>query len=134
MSTQLIYREQIIFLAQKICLTGCMSLYTHGLVFPLQVEIDSLIQCREQAGQLLKGKNMLPTGYVLKSHLIARTKSVKRKAVEVDVEDDLYDGIKRLYNDDPPSMVKSLSCGSELGQEVDNSAGSYNHVQPVSAN
>ena len=119
---------------QKFRILKILNFHPCACVFPLQVEIDSLIQCREQAGQLLKGKNMLPTGYVLKSHLVARTKSVKRKAVEVDVEDDLYDGIKRLYNDDPPSMVKSMSCGSELGQEVDNSAGSYNHVQPVSAN
>ena len=48
------------------------------------------------------------------------------------MEDDFYDGIKRLYNDDTPTIVKSMSCGSELGQETDSSAGSY--VQPVSAN
>lgn len=95
-----------------------------------EIEIDSLIQCREVASQLLKGKNMLPTGYLFKSHQIARPKSVKRKAEQVELEDDFYDGIKRLYNDDTPSLVKS--CGSEL--EVDSSAGSYSHVQPVSAN
>ena len=75
---------------------------------------------------------MLPTGYLFKSDLVARSKSIKRKAVEVEMEDDFYDGIKRLYNDDTPAIVKSMSCGSELGQETDSSAGSY--VQPVSAN
>lgn len=97
-----------------------------------EIEIDSLIQCREVAGQLLKGKNMLPTGYLFKPPPTVRPKSVKRKAEEVEHEDDFYDGIKRLYNDDPPCFVKS--CGSELGQDIETSAGLYNHVQPVSAN
>lgn len=97
-----------------------------------EIEIDSLIQCREIAGQLLKEKKMLPTGYLVKSQTAIRTKSVKRKAEQIELEDDFYDGIKRLYNDDPPSFVKS--CGSELGQGTDNATGSYNHVQPVSAN
>lgn len=94
-----------------------------------EIEVDSLIQCRETVSQLLKEKNMIPTGYLFKSHPTARPKSVKRKAEQVELEDDFYDGIKRLYNDDtPPNLVKS--CGSEL--EIDSSAGSY--VQPVSAN
>ena len=97
-----------------------------------QIEIDSLIQCREIASQILKDKKMLPSGYLIKSQTATPTKSVKRKAEQIELEDDFYDGIKRLYNDDPGSFVKS--CGAELGQGTDNATGSYNLAQPVSAN
>lgn len=97
-----------------------------------EIEVESLIQCRELASQILKEKKMLPSGYLVKPRTATPTKSVKRKAEQIELEDDFYDGIKRLYNDDPASFVKS--CGAELGQGKDNATGSYNLTQPVSAN
>lgn len=94
-----------------------------------EVEIDSLIRCREIAAQILKDKNMLPTGYQFKSHpvvacgAIARSRSFKRKADHVDLEEDFYDGIKRLYNDEQNS--------SDIG--LDSSASAFAKANPVCA-
>lgn len=88
------------------------------------VDIDSLISCREIAGQILKDKNLLPTGYKFKSNpavtcgALARSRSFKRKADLVDLEDDVYDGIKRLYNEE---------------QEADK-VSSFTKANPVCAN
>lgn len=96
----------------------------------MQVEIDSLIRCREIAAQILKDKNMLPTGYQFKSRpvatcgIIARSKSFKRKADLVDLEDDVYDGIKRLYSEE--------QGGSEMG--IDSGVSPLNKANPVCAN
>lgn len=103
------------------------------------IEIDSLIHCREIAGHILRTKNMLPTGYQFKSRVhtnrnpIVRTKSIKRKAEQVELEDDVYDGIKRLYNEDTQDIA--LSCGSELKLDSEG-ASSVTHsvVQTVAAN
>lgn len=73
---------------------------------------------------------MLPTGYQFKSHptvacgAIARSRSFKRKANHVDLEEDVYDGIKRLYNDEQSS--------SEIG--LDTSASAFSKANPVCAN
>ncbi|KAL4230118.1 hypothetical protein ACF0H5_010503 [Mactra antiquata] len=93
------------------------------------VEVDSLIRCREVAAQILKDKKMLPTGYQFKSlHVtscsaIARSRSFKRKADLVELEDDVYDGIKRLYNEE--------SSGSEV---LDGDVSDFTKANPVCAN
>ncbi|XP_045205716.1 cyclin-I-like [Mercenaria mercenaria] len=94
------------------------------------VEIDSLIRCREIAAQILKDKNMLPTGYQFKTNpvatcgTIARSRSFKRKVDLVDLEEEVYDGIKRLYNED--------QGGSEIG--LDDEASVFTKANPVRAN
>lgn len=88
-----------------------------------EVEIDSLIRCREIAAQILKDKSLLPTGYRFKSNpavtcsALARSRSFKRKADLFDLED-VYDGIKRLYDED---------------QEMEKASG-FTTVNPVRAN
>lgn len=106
-----------------------MSVKSNFVIFVLQVEVDSLIRCREVAAQILKDKKMLPTGYQFKSlHVtscstIARSRSFKRKADHVDLEDEVYDGIKRLYNEE--------SVGSEV---LDVEVSDFTKANPVCAN
>lgn len=99
----------------------------------LQVDIDSLIRCREIAAQILKDKTMLPTGYQFKSwpkrkqrDTFTRSRSFKRKVDHVEIEDDVYDGIKRLYSEDPIAMT--ISCSSEFGQDNETTS---QFVQPA---
>ena len=90
---------------------------------------------------------MLPTGYQFNNNNtqaplvtapateIARSKSTKRKAEQVELEDDVYDGIKRLYSEESPGVIKT--CGSEVGLADTMEAASVTYaaqVQPVSAN
>ena len=102
-------------------------LYIHvqlvsSCVLIFQVDIDSLIRCREIAAQILKDKTMLPTGYKFKAwpknkhcNALTRSRSFKRKVEHVEIEDDVYDGIKRLYSEEVSAM--SMTCASEFGQD-----------------
>lgn len=59
---------------------------------------------------------------------VSRKKSIKRKADILDDDDDIYDGIKRLYNEDGNEV--RMSCGTELHQDYDK----YLQMTTVSAN
>lgn len=102
------------------------------------IEVTSLRNCREIAGHILRSKNMLPTGYQFKSKMpadrnaLVRNKSIKRKAEQVDLEDDVYDGIKRLYNEDSHDLV--LHCGSEVKLDGDSPSGVMAPHPEVAAN
>jgi hypothetical protein len=112
------------------------------LVSISQIDNANLIQCRELAGRYLGGKQQLPTGYVFKPSLAPR--SMKRKAEQVDdyaMEDDIYDGIKRLYNEDvlvldkmSYAAVVRASCASELRQDTDGSGHFHVDMPTVGAN
>lgn len=87
-----------------------------------QVGNDQLISCRERMAQVLSQRGQLITGYQLKksSHSL---KSKKRKVDETEA-DNIYDGIKRLYEDscvpsDKILLPKRGSCASEMHQDVD---------------
>lgn len=81
---------------------------------------------------------MLPTGYQFKalktkhSRAFTRSRSFKRKVDHVDIEDDVYDGIKRLYSEDPGGVA--LSCSSEFGQDGEGSSTGYVTAKQVCAN
>lgn len=84
-------------------------------------EVDSgcLIRCREQTGRFLTENYMLQTGYSFLRHGSSCSKAVKRKAEEVEDDDDIYEGIKRLYNEDFGIEMR-MSCGSEgMYQDTD---------------
>ena len=110
-------------------------------IYRTQVEVDALIRCREIAAQILKDKNLLPTGYQLRfidqtrRASISQSRSFKRKNDEMEMEDDdVYDGIKRLYCEDPPSLGKT--CASALGSEKSevSTKGQFTQAKPVCAN
>lgn len=62
---------------------------------------------------------MLQTGYSFLRHGSSCSKAVKRKAEEVEDDDDIYEGIKRLYNEDFGIEMR-MSCGSEgMYQDTD---------------
>ncbi|KAK7496512.1 hypothetical protein BaRGS_00012164 [Batillaria attramentaria] len=87
-----------------------------------QVGNDELISCRERMAQLLGQRGQLITGYQLKKSSQS-LKSKKRKVDETDT-DDIYDGIKRLYEDncgpsDKITITKRGSCASEMHQDAD---------------
>lgn len=81
----------------------------------IQVENDELISCREKMSWLLDHCGMLVTGYRTKS--TPSTKSKKRK-VEDQESDNIYDGIKRLFEEsgNPEKLIlpKRGSCASEM--------------------
>ena len=58
------------------------------------------------------------------------SKSVKRKVDDAD--DDIYDGIKRLYNEDAVDQVVTAvaltKCGSQIRQDADATATSLHAV------
>lgn len=92
---------------------------------------QTFIQCREMIGQHLTKHGFLPSGYQFR--VVKRSKSIKRKAVD-DEEEDLYDGIKRLYSED--SMETSAvrkSCSSEFVQHQDTDDRSSFLIPAVSA-
>lgn len=98
-----------------------------------QVGNAQLISCRERMAQLLSQRGQLITGYQLKksTHTL---KSKKRKVDETDA-DNIYDGIKRLYEDgcglsEKAAMTKRGSCASEMHQDADDI---HNFVQAVAA-
>lgn len=72
-----------------------MFLITTGTV--LQVDSGEVIHCREQVA------------FMLHQHAGGNNKPAKRK-VHADNEDDFYDGIKRLYNEEEmPVSCKEVS-------------------------
>lgn len=84
---------------------------------------------------------MLPTGYQFKPWpkskpptTITRSRSFKRKVDHVELEDDVYDGIKRLYNEDTVSVGITISCGSQYGQDSEVSSTQYVQAKQVCAN
>jgi len=102
------------------------------------IETDSLIHCREIASHLLREKKAFPTVYQITgraSTSMSHSKSFKRKAEQVDLGDDVYDGIKRLYSEEPMAGLV-MSCGKEVGLDADGASSStaYAQVQPVGAN
>lgn len=102
---------------------------TNSLCF--QINNQTFIQCREMIGQHLTKHGFLPSGYQFR--VVKRSKSIKRKAVD-DEEEDLYDGIKRLYSED--SMETSAvrkSCSSEFVQHQDTDDRSSFLIPAVSA-
>jgi hypothetical protein len=94
-----------------------------------QIDNEDFICCREECGRFLTSIKQLPTGYKFSAQKPSRKKSIKRKANILDQEDDIYDGIKRLYNEDSSSDVR-MSCGTELHQDNDN----FLQMTTVSAN
>ncbi|XP_022322403.2 cyclin-I-like [Crassostrea virginica] len=96
-----------------------------------EINSESFIESRDMIGQHLSQQKLLPSGY--RFRVVKRSKSIKRKAVDDD-EEDLYDGIKRLYNED--SMETSAvrkSCSSEIVQHQDTDDRSSFLVPAVSA-
>lgn len=96
-----------------------------------QINNQTFIQCREMIGLHLTKNGFLPSGYQFR--VVKRSKSIKRKAVD-DEEEDLYDGIKRLYSED--SMETSAvrkSCSSEFVQHQDTDDRSSFLIPAVSA-
>ncbi|PVD34383.1 hypothetical protein C0Q70_05655 [Pomacea canaliculata] len=90
-------------------------------VTKLQVENNQFISCRERMAWVLSQHGQLVSGYQLKS--ITTMKSKKRK-VDYSESDNIYDGIKRLYEDNGSSaekcsLTKRGSCASEMHQEMD---------------
>lgn len=94
-----------------------------------KIDNEDFICCREECGRFLTSIKQLPTGYEFSAQKPSCKKSIKRKANILDQEDDIYDGIKRLYNEDSSSDVR-MSCGTELHQDNDN----FLQMTTVSAN
>ncbi|KAL8606235.1 hypothetical protein ACOMHN_012867 [Nucella lapillus] len=81
----------------------------------IQAENGELISCRERMAWLLDHCGMLITGYKTKSS--PSVKSKKRKVEDVE-SDNIYDGIKRLFeesgNTEKLILPKRGSCASEM--------------------
>lgn len=81
----------------------------------IQAENGELISCRERMAWLLDGLGMLITGYQTKSTPSAKSK--KRKVEDLE-SDNIYDGIKRLFeesgNTEKLILPKRGSCASEM--------------------
>jgi hypothetical protein len=91
----------------------------------LQVQIkgdnQNLIQCREEASRVLagSGKSRLAFLYAALAKHQSMAKPTKRKMDDLsDTEDDFYDGIKRLYNEDGTDQVPVLPVNSTCGLEM----------------
>ena len=87
----------------------------------LQAKDEELISCRERMAWLLSQCGMLVTGYQQKSS--TAWKSKKRKVEDTEA-DDIYDGIKRLYEESgnfPDRLMRSKrgSCASEVHHDAD---------------
>lgn len=101
----------------------------------------NLIRCRELVSCKLyrpstggSGKTNQPASLecgkaqnVALSNNSSCAKPAKRKVIEEE-EDDIYEGIKRLYNEDPaenlgPSVPGVVSCSREARQDTEN-----NHI------
>ncbi|VDI39427.1 Hypothetical predicted protein [Mytilus galloprovincialis] len=80
-----------------------------------KIDNEDFIQCREESGRFLTSNKLLPTGYKFSAQKLLPKKSIKRKASILDDEDDIYDGIKRLYNEDSNDV--RMSCAKELHQD-----------------
>ena len=106
-----------------------------------QCDSDSLIRCREQVSRYLSQSHTAPTyptnpglgmGLVVPqifNHqppvaMAPCSGAIKRKVEQMEVDDtdddDIYDGIKRLYNEECEQISLSLnsSCGREIQQEI----------------
>lgn len=94
------------------------------------MDSDSLILCREKVTFYLSSIGHKATIYLHSptKHLAPYSpshglKAAKRKAKEVEESDDVYDAIKRLYNDEeePSTIVqvtsRATTCSSELQQD-----------------
>lgn len=82
----------------------------------IQAENGEVISCRERMAWLLDQCDMLVTGYQKKPTSL---KSKKRKVDDLEASDDIYDGIKRLYDESgvaPEKVIlpKRGSCASEM--------------------
>lgn len=93
----------------------------------VQVENAELIQCREMMSRYIKPSqpNIYVVRHPTKRQLETRKggKPIKRKNLETSDDDDIYDGIKRLYNEentDPvaPTTKAVTSCGSEMMKDI----------------
>lgn len=105
----------------------------------IQADNGELIACREHLAWLLGQHGMLITGYQPKTSTTTTTtphatKSKKRKVEETEA-DDMYDGIKRLYEESGPLADKLIrpkrgSCASQMHQDADDN---HPFVQTVAA-
>ena len=107
----------------------------------VQCDNDSLIRCREQVSRYLSERQTTPAypasprlgvGLIFPpvfNHqpplpVAPCSAAIKRKVEGMEVDDtdddDIYDGIKRLYNEDCEQMSLSLnsSCGQEVQQDI----------------
>ncbi|KAK7097040.1 hypothetical protein V1264_004077 [Littorina saxatilis] len=86
----------------------------------IQAENNELITCRERMTWLLSQRGLLVTGYQKKS---TETPKSKKRKVEETQSDDIYDGIKRLYDENVTTekmmLPKRGSCASELHHDVE---------------
>lgn len=99
-----------------------------------EINSQTFIHCREVTGMHLSKHGLLPSGYQFR--VMKRSKSIKRKAVDDAEEEDFYDGIKRLYSEDPFEVTASLrkSCSSEFAQHQDTDGKTNFFIPAVSAN
>lgn len=91
----------------------------------LQVTDHELIACRERMTWLMSESGLLVTGYRNKKAVSTHPtiKSKKRKVEEAE-SDNIYDGIKRLYEEngvvcDKKVLSKRGSCASEVHQDTE---------------
>lgn len=89
---------------------------TIGLQSMAEVDSDSLIHCREQMSRYLVSLNMGNTIYLYMPTVPvpSSTKPTKRKVEQLE-DDNIYEGIKRLYNEDDQGLA--TSCGFEACQD-----------------
>ncbi len=102
--------------------TVCCVFHTLSIL-SLQIPDEDLIRCRELASHYL---SLDIHGYLRRGldNLITKpTKPTKRKVEEAEDEDDVYEGIKRLYNEDlsesanAVTSVSMTSCGEQARQD-----------------
>ncbi|KAK3099249.1 hypothetical protein FSP39_001580 [Pinctada imbricata] len=102
----------------------------------LDINMESFVKCREIVGQFLSQQGLLQSGYKFRS--IRRSKSMKRKAIDDDDYcDEIYEGIKRLYNEDVSmefNVDMRMSCGKEVNQHQDIDPRNNFCIPAVSAN
>ncbi|XP_041357321.1 cyclin-I-like [Gigantopelta aegis] len=79
-----------------------------------KVKNEDLIRCREMIAGHLVRRRQLMTGYSFKE---CQQLSKKRKVEQTDT-DEIYDSIKRLYNEEEKSAAWA-SCGSVVHQDSD---------------
>lgn len=100
----------------------------------LQVADHELIACRERMSWLLSESGLLTTGYKNRKSIPAHSpiKSKKRK-VEQTETDNIYEGIKRLYEEngvvgDKKMLPKRGSCASEVHQDAEDMQHPFVHA------
>ena len=86
----------------------------YAVIICLQVEVSEVICCRELltsvllSGQLPSTMHLYAPSKTAVINTIGKT-GAKRKVEQMEEEDDIYDGIKRLYNEDDGSGGCSLA-------------------------